>query len=157
MKPEIGISDKHLKGSIKILSAVLSDEMTLYIKTRKFHWNVSGESFMEIHKLFQSQYTELEETIDLVAERINKLGGNTIGTMKEFIGLSRLTEMPNNYPSRKEMMKELLADHETVVRELRKDIIDCNDKNKDAGTADFLTGIMEYHETTAWILRRYFN
>ncbi len=157
MKPEIGITEKHLHKSISLLSTILSDEMTLYIKTRKFHWNVSGESFMELHKLFQSQYTELEETIDLVAERINKLGGKTIGTSKEFAKLTRLKESPGKYPPQKEMMKELLSDHESVIKELRKDIEECTDKNKDAGTTDFLTGIMEQHETTAWILRRYLN
>lgn len=157
MKPQIGITEKHLDKSISLLSTILSDEMTLYIKTRKFHWNVSGESFMELHKLFQSQYTELEETIDLVAERINKLGGKTIGTSKEFAKLTRLKESPGEYPSQKEMLKELLSDHESVIKELRKDIEECTDKNKDAGTTDFLTGIMEQHETTAWILRRYLN
>lgn len=157
MKPEIGISDKNLNNSIKVLSNILSDEMTLYVKTRKFHWNVSGESFMELHKLFQSQYTELEELIDLIAERISKLGGKTIGTMKEFSECTRLKESPKHYPIQKEMMKELLADHETIVVELRKDIESFTDKNKDAGTTDFLTGIMEQHETTAWVLRRYFK
>ncbi|MDP1725249.1 MAG: DNA starvation/stationary phase protection protein [Bacteroidota bacterium] len=157
MKPEIGITEKNLGKSIELLSVVLADEMTLYVKTRKFHWNVSGESFMELHKLFQGQYTELEETIDLVAERINKLGGKTIGTMKEFTALTRLKEAAGKYPSQKEMMKELLGDHEAVIIELRKDITICNEKNKDAGTTDFLTGLLEQHETTAWVLRRYLN
>ena len=157
MKPDIGIAEKNLHKSISLLSTILSDEMTLYIKTRKFHWNVSGESFMELHKLFQSQYTELEETIDLVAERINKLGGKTIGTMKEFTQLTRLKESPDVYPSQKEMMKELLGDYEFVIMELRKDIDKSAEQNKDAGTTDFLTGIMEQHETTAWVLRRYLN
>lgn len=155
MKPKIGITEKNLVKSIDLLSIVLADEMTLYIKTRKFHWNVSGESFMELHKLFQNQYTELEETIDLIAERINKLGGKTIGTMKEFSKLTRLKEAPDKYPLQKEMIKELLNDHESVIIELRKDIEVCNKKNEDAGTTDFLTGVMEQHETTAWILRRY--
>lgn len=140
-----------------MLSIVLADEMVLYIKTRKFHWNVSGESFMELHKLFQSQYTELEETIDLVAERINKLGSKTIGTMKEFAKLTRLKESPDKYPSQKDMLEELLNDHESVVVELRKDIETCAEKNNDAGTADLLTGFLQQHETTAWVLRRYLN
>jgi starvation-inducible DNA-binding protein len=131
--------------------------MVLYIKTRKFHWNVFGESFMELHKLFEAQYSELEETIDLVAERISKLGGKTIGTMKEFSDLTRLKEMPNVYPVQKDMIKELLGDHETVIVQLRKDIEACAEKDKDAGTADFLTGLMEQHETTAWKLRRYLH
>ena len=157
MKPEIGISEKHLDKSIGLLSVILADEMTLYIKTRKFHWNVRGESFMELHKLFQSQYTELEESIDLIAERISKLGGKTIGTMKEYMEETRLKEFPNKYPNQKDMLKDLLLDHEAVIVNLREDINICAIKNKDAGTADFLTGLMEQHETTAWVLRRYFN
>ncbi|MES2798024.1 MAG: DNA starvation/stationary phase protection protein [Bacteroidota bacterium] len=157
MNPSIGISKEHLQTSVTLLSSILSDEMTLYIKTRKFHWNVSGESFMELHKLFQSQYAELEETIDEIAERIGKLGSKAIGTMKEFSELTRLKESPNVYPSQKEMLNELLSDHETVIVELRKDIDVMAAQNNDAGTTDFLTGIMEHHETTAWVLRRYLN
>ncbi len=156
MKPSIGISEERLQNSVALLSTILADEMTLYIKTRKFHWNVSGESFMELHKLFQAQYTELEETIDEIAERIGKLGSKTIGTMKEFSEHTRLEESPNVYPSQKEMLKELLGDHESIIIELRKDIDAC-EKNKDAGTTDFLTGIMKQHETIAWVLRRYLN
>lgn len=154
MKIEIGISAKYLEFSTTILTALLADEMTLYVKTRKFHWNVSGTNFMELHKLFQQQYTELEEMIDTIAERISKLGGKAIGTMKEFVELSRLKESPNKYPSQREMLKELLTDHDTVIMRLRKDIEDCSDKNNDAGTTDFLTALIQQHETTAWILRR---
>jgi len=112
---------------------------------------------MELHKLFEGQYKELEEAIDEVAERIGKLGQKTIGTMQEFLKLATIKEHPGKYESSKDMLKELLKDHESIIVELRKGIDDCADKNKDAGTADFLTGLMEHHETTAWILRRYLN
>ena len=157
MKPAIGITQKHLDNSVSLLAVILSDEVTLYTKTRKFHWNVSGESFMELHKLFQAQYTELEETIDEIAERIGKLGSKTIGTMKEFGERTRLKESPNVYPSQKVMLKELLDDHESLIVELRKDIETCDEINNDAGTTDFLTGVMKQHETAAWVLRRYLN
>ena len=139
------------------MSVILADEMTLYVKTRKFHWNVAGESFLEMHKLFEAQYTELEQIIDEVAERTNKLGGKTIGTMNEFSLLSRIIEHPNKYPVQKAMIAELLSDHETLIAELRKDIDICTDDNHDAGTADLLTGILQQHETMAWILRRYLS
>nr|WP_315151102.1 DNA starvation/stationary phase protection protein [uncultured Flavobacterium sp.] len=155
MTPKIGITEEHLQKANSLLSVVLSDEMTLYVKTRKFHWNVAGESFMELHKLFEKQYTELEQTIDLVAERIGKLGGKTIGTMSEFIKLSRVKENPNKYPNQKTMLAELLADHEILITELRKDIDKSAEENNDAGTADLLTGILQQHETAAWVLRRY--
>jgi starvation-inducible DNA-binding protein len=157
MKPNIGISEKNLKHSTALLSIVLADEMTLYIKTRKSHWNVCGESFMELHKLFENHYKSLEESIDEIAERIGKLGGRTIGTMQEYLKISNLKEFPGKYPSSKDMMKELLKDHETIINELRKDIKSCSEKFNDAGTADFLTGLMEQHETISWILRRYLN
>jgi len=157
MKPQIGITENHLANSVTLLSSVLADGMTLYIKTRKFHWNVCGESFMEIHKLFENQYKQLEESIDEIAERINKLGGKTIGTMAEFTELTNLKESPNKYPSQKEMLTELLNDHETVIVSLRKGIEVSEKENKDIGTADFLTGMLQEHETIAWILRRYLS
>jgi starvation-inducible DNA-binding protein len=157
MKPKIGMADKDMNKAVDMLSIILADEHTLYIKTRKFHWNVAGESFMELHKLFQEQYTELEEVIDEVAERINKLGGKTIGTMKEFCEITRLKEDAKKYPEQKEMLQELLEDNETIIIALRKDVEEAAEKIKDAGTADFLTGLMEQHETIAWKLRRYLS
>lgn len=157
MKPNIGISDKNLQSISTLLSSVLSDAVLIYTKTRKFHWNVKGESFMEIHKLFESQYTQLEEAIDEIAERISKLGSPVIGTMKEFLSLTGIKEAVGKYPARMDMIKELLNDHETVIKALRKGIEDCDKKYSDAGTADFLTGLMEQHETIAWTLRRYMN
>ena len=157
MIPKIGISEENLEKTINLLSVVLSDEMTLYVKTRKFHWNVTGQSFMELHKLFESQYSELELLIDNVAERIGKLGGKTIGTMKEFSELTRIVEHPKKYPVQNAMLTELLNDHKTLIYELRKDIDICTDECHDAGTADLLTGIIQQHETIAWILRRYLS
>jgi starvation-inducible DNA-binding protein len=77
--------------------------------------------------------------------------------MKEFLDATHLKEAPGEYPARKEMIKELLQDHETVTKELRKAVEQCQDEYKDAGTADFLTGLMEDHETNAWKLRRYLD
>ena len=157
MKPNLSISPENLKAINGILSIILADAMTLYIKTRKFHWNVSGESFMEIHELFENQYKQLESAIDEIAERINKLGSPTIGTMKEFLELTTLKESPNTYPARNEMIKELLSDHESVIGALRKSIDEIDEKYKDVGTADFLTNLIQDHETIAWKLRRYLN
>lgn len=157
MKPNIGITEKELKNSSTILANILSNEMTLYVKTRKAHWNVTGESFMELHKLFQNHYQQLEESIDEIAERIGKLGQKTIGTMSEFLKLATIKEHPGKYGSSNDMIKELLKDHEAIIVELRSNIDDCARKNNDVGTADYLTGLMEQHETIAWILRRYLN
>jgi starvation-inducible DNA-binding protein len=155
MRPNIGISKKDLNAVIDLLSVVLSDQVTLYTKTRKFHWNVSGESFMELHKLFEGQYNQLEAAIDEVAERISKLGGKSIGTMEEFRKRTNLKEHPGKNPNSAEMIHELLGDHETVIVQLRKFVAQCSKELNDAGTADMLTKMMEGHETIAWTLRRY--
>jgi len=155
MKVNLGIPAKNLSAINNILTGVLADAHILYIKTRKFHWNVSGNSFKELHELFEEQYKQLEEAIDEIAERINKLGFNTPGTLAEFSKTASLKESPGKYPAQKDMLKELLADHEAVIVALRKAIDDCDEKYKDAGTTDFLTGLMLNHETMAWKLRRY--
>ena len=155
MTPNIGLSAKNLKSITGLLSSVLADAVVLYTKTRKFHWNVSGNSFMELHKLFESQYKKLEKSIDEIAERINKLGTKTPGTMQEFLQMATLKEAPGKYPSQPEMLKELLNDHEAVIVQVRKFIDDCDDKYEDKGTSDFLTDLLKEHETIAWTLRRY--
>jgi starvation-inducible DNA-binding protein len=155
MKVKIGITETHLKNGVSMLSSALANQMTLYVKLRKFHWNVSGSSFMEFHLLFERQYKKLEKAVDETAERIGKLGGRTIGTFKEFADLTVIKESPDEYPDQKEMLRELIADHETIIIQLRKDIDISENENKDAGTADFITGLMLDHETMAWKLRKY--
>ena len=157
MKPKIGITPENLEAVGQLLGLVLADEMVLYVKTRKFHWNVAGESFMELHTLFESQYHQLEESIDQTAERISKLGMPAIGTMDVFGKLATLKESPGKYPASQEMKKELLEDHEALIIHLRKYIEQCAGTYQDSGSADFLTGLMEQHETIAWTLRRYFK
>ena len=157
MKANIGISQKNLASVNTLLCGVLADAVLLYTKTRKFHWNVSGNSFMELHKLFEDHYTKLEAAIDEIAERINKLGFKTPGTMAEFLEIASLKETPGKYPAQTDMIKELLKDHESVIIALRKGIDDCDEKFSDKGTADFLTDMIREHETLAWTLRRYLN
>lgn len=157
MKLNIGISDKDLKGIHKLLNAVLADGNILYIKLRKFHWNLSGDNFMELHQLFEAQYDAIALAIDEVAERISTLGGVAIGTTSEFASTSNLKETPGKVPDIQGMLKELVSDHETIVRALRKGIDDAEEKYNDVGTADFLTGLIQNHEKMAWKLRKYFK
>ena len=82
---------------------------------------------------------------------------DVLSALPVFSKLTNIKEHPGKYESSKDMLKELLKDHETVIIALRKNIVECADKNNDAGTADYLTGLMEQHETMSWILRRYLN
>ncbi|MEO6001143.1 MAG: DNA starvation/stationary phase protection protein [Chitinophagaceae bacterium] len=154
MKANIGISDKNLQEVAKLLNTLLSDETVLYIKTRNYHWNIEGDNFIELHKLYESQYKELEEIIDEVAERIRYLGHYAEARLKDFIKTTRLAE--EDYTSdQKVQLKNLLSDHESIIIHVRGEIDVIGEKYKDAGTADFITGIMKQHEKIAWFIRSY--
>ena len=155
MKPNIGINDAQRAAVIEILNTLLSDEYLLYTKTRNYHWNVVGPQFNDLHKFFEAQYEELDGIVDEVAERARALGGNSLGTLAEFTEHARLKEQPGQYPDAKGMLAALVADHEALIRSLRTDAEVTMDKHKDAGTNDFLVGLMEKHEKMAWMLRAF--
>ena len=101
------------------------------------------------------QYTELNDIVDDVAERARALGGRAIGTLVEFLRHTRLKEHQGECPEAREMLANLLADHEATIRQLRVDLETCADTYHDMGTNDFLTGLMERHEKMAWMLRSF--
>lgn len=154
MKANIGLPEKTAQQIALILNKVLADEMILYAKTRNYHWNYEGDNFMEMHKFYEGQYEELAEVVDEVAERIRSLGHFAEGRLKEYLKLTDLEEQAPT-PAQQKQVKNLLDDHETLVRYLRQQVDVMQDKLKDAGTADFLTGLMEKHEKMAWMLRSY--
>lgn len=155
MRPNIELSDNDLKEVATILNSLLADEYVLYTKTRNAHWNVEGKSFMELHKLFEGQYDALATVVDDVAERIRSLGHFALGSLKNFLSVTRLLEDMEDFSDSLHIVQMLLDDHETIIRILRTDIITLSEKNRDFGTIDFLTGLMEQHEKTAWMLRAY--
>jgi starvation-inducible DNA-binding protein len=149
----IELSKQARHGVIEILNQILCDENILYIKTKNYHWNVIGPDFSERHAFFREQYETLDETIDEVAERIRDLNGKSLGTYSEYLEHGRLKESPGEYPNDITMISNLLADHEKVIRSLRKDADRCEDEYHDMGTNDFLIGLMKKHEKMAWMLR----
>jgi len=155
MKIDIAISQGDRQTVVDILNTLLSDEYVLYTKTRNYHWNVVGPQFNDLHKFFEAQYEELDDFVDEVAERIRQLGAPSPGTLAEFTKASRLKEHPGQHPAAKAMIAALLADHEAVIKTLRSDLTTAQDKLSDAGTCDFLTGLMEKHEKMAWMLRAF--
>lgn len=154
MKPDIGIAEDHLQAIAIELNKVLADEFVLHTKTRNYHWNVEGTNFMEMHNFYESQYEELDQIIDDVAERIRALGHYSEGRVEDLLKLSSLDE-PAYTTKQSEQLRNLLNDHEQIIRNLRKLITLFSDKYKDLGTSDFVTGLMEKHEKMAWFIRAY--
>jgi starvation-inducible DNA-binding protein len=141
MKPNLGIADKDRSGVEKLLTGILADEYLLYTKTRNYHWNVVGPQFNDLHKFFESQYEELNDIVDDVAERARTIGGNAIGTLEEFLKHTRLKEEPGSYPDATGMLSNLLAGHESLIRQLRKDLEMCAEpRTRTWGPATFSPG-----------------
>lgn len=151
--PDIGLGEANVQGVTALLSRLLADEHVLYMRLRNYHWNVVGMAFGPLHALFQSQYEALSETIDEVAERIRMLGPSVPGTLTEMLQLATLTERPGELPNDQTMVTNLVADHEAIIRHLRKDVRASDEQYDDMGTNDFLTALMEQHEKSAWMLR----
>ncbi|MBC6110047.1 Dps family protein [Pedobacter fastidiosus] len=153
MKTNIGISPENRQAVSEQLAKLLADEYVLYTKTRNAHWNVEGADFLSKHKFFEEQYGLLEGFIDSVAERIRKIGHYAPATLKNFLALTHLTEYSERKNDSLGYIKDLLADHETIIEFIRGNINPIADEYGDAGTSDYLTGLMEEHEEMAWILR----
>jgi starvation-inducible DNA-binding protein len=150
-KLNIGISDADRKATAEGLARLLADSYTLYLKTHNFHWNVTGPMFQTLHLMFETQYTELAQAVDVIAERIRSLGHYAPGTYREFAKLTTVAEA-DGVPSAQDMVKQLVDGHETVIRTARS-LFPVADKSSDEATADLLTQRMQTHEKTAWMLR----
>lgn len=152
MKTNIGIKEKDTAVVATLLNKLLADENVLYTKVRNAHWNVEGPDFHAQHIFFEGLYGELAELIDEIAERVRSIGHYAVGTMKQFLELTQLTEVSEGKNDSKTYIKAILNDYESLIISLRE-YIDIADKHGDAGTEDFLVGILAQHEKTAWMLR----
>ena len=153
MKTNIGITENNRLEVVKELNKLLADEYVLYTKTRNAHWNIEGVDFHEKHLFFESQFKQLDEIIDSVAERVRSLGHYAIGTLKTFLELTHLAEVSEMANDSETYVRELLTDHESIIIHCRENIHRFGSEYQDFGTSDFVTGLMETHEKMAWFLR----
>jgi starvation-inducible DNA-binding protein len=149
----IGINEESRKAVSDQLAKLLADEFVLYTKTRNAHWNVEGTDFHSMHLFFESQYEQLDDFMDSVAERIRTIGHYAPATLQSFLGLTHLTEKTRDKNDSLSFIKELLEDHESIIEFIRGNIDPFASKYHDYGTSDFITGLMEDHEKMAWMLR----
>lgn len=149
---DIGLSSEVRQRVATLLNKLLADEYVLYTKTLKFHWNVKGIMFHDFHKAFKQQYEKLFEIVDATAERVRALGAPALGSLQEFVTYTRLKEMANQKLSALDMVKQLLADHETIIKMIRTNLQEIA-QLEDQGTHNFLQKLIEKHEKIAWMLR----
>ena len=150
-EPNLGIADIDRLKIADGLSHLLADTYSLYLKTHRYHWNVTGPMFQTLHLMFETQYNELALAVDAVAERIRSLGYEAPGSYKAYAKLSSIEET-DHVPEATDMIRLLVKGHEAVTRTARK-VFPAADKASDESTADLLTQRLHVHEKTAWMLR----
>ena len=152
-KVNIGISDKNREAASDQLAKILADEFVLYSKTLNAHWNIEGPDFHAAHIYLETLYKEQQKIVDTIAEKIRALGHYVTGQLEKYLELTHLSETPPEKNDSQTYYAQLLSDHESIIIFIRENIDTFEEDFKAEGMSDYITGLMEYHEKTAWMLR----
>lgn len=152
-KVNIGISDKNREAASDQLAKILADEFVLYSKTLNAHWNIEGPDFHAAHIYLETLYKEQQKIVDTIAEKIRALGHYVTGQLEKYLELTHLSETPPEKNDSQTYYAQLLSDHESIIIFIRENIDTFEEDFKAQGMSDYITGLMEYHEKTAWMLR----
>jgi starvation-inducible DNA-binding protein len=143
-----GITGKTRDTLARILDHVLKDECMLSATTRDYRWNVTGPNLYSLHRLFDEQRRQLDEWLDQLVECAKSFGFGGRSSLEQKAELAGNAVSSAGLPART-MVVDLLIRHEEMAHRLREDI----DRLGDQATADLLMRMVEFHETTAWMLR----
>lgn len=149
--PETGINRRDQKAVADALSQILADTYTLLAKTHGFHWNVTGPQFPALHEMFETQYRDLTEAVDEIAERIRALGVFAPGSLSQFKAMTRI-EDEDQVPNARGMLGQLAHDHDLMARHCRE-VAEVSNEASDTATEDLMNGRMAFHEKSSWMLR----
>jgi starvation-inducible DNA-binding protein len=133
------------------LNEILADTFVLYVKTKNFHWHVSGPHFRDYHLMFDEQSEQILATVDELAERVRKIGGTTIRSVGQVSKLTTLSENNESFVDPQDMIGELIDDHKKVVASMRK-AHELADKHDDVATASLLENFIDGAERRLWFL-----
>jgi starvation-inducible DNA-binding protein len=139
---------KDLAGA---LNAILADTFALYLKTKNFHWHVSGPHFRDYHLMFDEQAAELLASTDEIAERVRKIGGNTLRSIGDISRQQTIDDNDKPYVSPDDMLEELHEDTMATIKAMRAAHKKCDDA-EDIGTASLLENFIDQAEKRAWFL-----
>jgi starvation-inducible DNA-binding protein len=135
----------------KALNVLLADAFALYVKTKNFHWHVSGRHFRDYHLLLDEQADAIFATTDPIAERVRKLGGLTLRSVGQMSKLQTIQDNNEDYVPPREMLRELMEDNKHMAAAMRK-AHKLADDNEDRGTAQLLELYIDETERRTWFL-----
>ena len=148
----IGLPDKARSGSSELLNEILADSMVLTSLYKKHHWLVAGPTFYQLHLLFDKHYEEQNELVDLLAERVQSLGGIAVGDLRHAAELTTIPRPPDGAEDVARMIDRTLPAHEIVIEKVRA-AITATEESEDWGTNDLLMGdVLRRHELQVWFI-----
>jgi len=133
------------------LNTLLADAFALYLKTKNFHWHVSGRHFRDYHLMLDEQSEAIFATTDQLAERVRKLGGTTLRSIGQIGKLQTIQDNNESYVPPHEMLRELMEDNKHVAAAMRK-AHELADQHADSGTAGLLETFIDETERRTWFL-----
>ena len=151
MNIDIGLSETNRDAAITALKTVLGETYALYSKTHGYHWNVTGPNFQALHDMFMTQYTDLWEALDTIAERIRALGAFAPGSASEILDAASIRP-DNGVPDAETMVSNLARGQETLAKAIRDAIASAEQAGDDV-TVDLLIQRATIADKSAWMLR----
>lgn len=151
LKTPTGLDETAARELSGALNALLADVYGLYFKTKNFHWHVSGPNFRDYHLLFDEQAMQIFEMSDPIAERVRKVGGTTIRSIKHISRLQRLADNDADFVVAQDMLAELREDNQALVTSMRA-IRDLCDDAHDSATSSLIDTWIDQAERRIWFL-----
>jgi starvation-inducible DNA-binding protein len=133
------------------LNGLLADSYALYLKTKNFHWHVSGPHFRDYHLLFDEQAADILGVTDDMAERVRKIGGTTLRSIGHIAQLQTIVDNEADFVPPGVMLKELMADNKKVAERMRK-AHEVADEHDDIATASLIENWIDQTEKRTWFL-----
>jgi len=145
------LPEKGRQAIADILNPLVADAFALYVKTKNYHWHLSGSHFRDYHLLFDEQAGQIFATIDVLAERVRKLGKITIRSIHHIASLQTIKDSDEEFLEAKKMVEILLKDNQKMIVNMRK-AHEVADKHDDSATASFLEVFIDETERRVWFL-----
>ena len=145
------LSSNAVRDVSTALNGLLADTFALYVKTKNFHWHVSGPHFRDYHLLLDEQAEGLEKSVDILAERVRKVGGTTIRSIGHIARLQRVEDNDKDYVSALDMLRELMDDNKAQIEHMRA-AHKLADDHEDVATASLLEVFIDEAEKRCWFL-----
>jgi starvation-inducible DNA-binding protein len=145
------LSEEATRDIAGAMNPILADVFALYLKTKNFHWHLSGPHFRDYHLMFDEQAEQIFEMTDPIAERVRKLGGHTITSIGHIAKLQRISDNDANYVEPEDMLAELCEDNKTLAARLREAHNVC-EEHRDIATASFIEVWIDQAERRTWFL-----